>query len=199
MLSQQLVGSERGSGVNWFAGTRLITPAAVAAARSLTANLARLCPHSHRVLRLSGIHCCYCCCDCFCCDCYCCCCCGKCSCLAGNHLHFSLLPEAKCQFQVVYVGGVQLWLHLFLFLLFIIQLCARMQCVPVPLCVCEFISQQLSHFEGASCSCCVCSVRVLALVAWWAAVCQIHFISNSHTHTPIYVYIYIYTGSELHL
>lgn len=53
MLSQQLWMEEReregeGSGVNWF---RLITPAAVAAARSLTANLARLCPHSHRVLR----------------------------------------------------------------------------------------------------------------------------------------------------
>lgn len=132
MLSQQLQMQERG--VNWFCRQhRLITPAAVAvavaAARSLTANLARLCPHSHRVLRLSGIHCC--CCDCSGCDC-CYCCCGKCSCLAGNHLHFSLLPEAKCQLQVVYVGGVQLWLHLFLFLLFIIQLCARMHCVPVP-------------------------------------------------------------------
>lgn len=136
-------------GVNWFCRQhRLITPAAVAvsvaAARSLTANLARLCPHSHRVLRLSGIHCC--CCDCSGCDC-CYCCCGKCSCLAGNHLHFSLLPEAKCQLQVVYVGGVQLWLHLFLFLLFIIQLCARMQCIPVPPCVCMYVCVFVGSFR----------------------------------------------------
>lgn len=139
-------------GLNWFAGTTLITPAAAAAAvRSLTANRfgSTRCPHSHshRVLRLSGIHCCCFCCCCDCSSCVCCCC-GKCSCLAGNHLHFCLLPEAKCQLQVVYVGVVQLWLHLFLFLLFIIQLCARMQCVGLSLPRCISVPPAPSSFRS---------------------------------------------------